>query len=476
VASKVDADGTALAVKTAALADDMRRLEHEAAMLDAARHPSVVALRRFEKSDGGAELVTTHAGTHTLASIGRLRVDHVAGLVAGVASALADLHSVGVVHGRIDASHVVVGAGGRPMLCGFSGAAPVGASPPPAPPTTPWDAPRPDPAPLQPEDDVRDLGLLLRALLDAEPDHGEPIPERRGLPWRRSWAGYHPRSLLTLADQASADDPTRRPTAAAFAAAILEAVPDASLPAPADPAGVPLLGTAGLAASARPRIFAPTADTPVDTLDARAGRGVSDTPPAPSIRRPAAHAAPRARTLRPLGIAAAALVLVVGGIQLARQGRAPDVAVAPPTDATATPASAPAPSALAVPEATACPMLSDPTAVAADVDGDGCPDAVHVSDGVVEVAGARWAVGQAGDEMLVGDWNCDGVATVAVVRPATGEVFVFNGWADTGADLVATAVPSVSDARSASARDEDGDGCPRLVVTGAAGERTEVTL
>ena len=35
----------------------------------------------------------------------------------------------------------------------------------------------------------------------------------------------------------------------------------------------------------------------------------------------------------------------------------------------------------------------------------------------------------------MGDWNCDGVATVAVVRPGSGEVFVFDGWAATGADL-----------------------------------------
>ena len=36
-------------------------------------------------------------------------------------------------------------------------------------------------------------------------------------------------------------------------------------------------------------------------------------------------------------------------------------------------------------------------------------------------------VGEAGDRVLLGDWDCDGVASPAVYRPATGEVLYASG-------------------------------------------------
>jgi hypothetical protein len=51
-------------------------------------------------------------------------------------------------------------------------------------------------------------------------------------------------------------------------------------------------------------------------------------------------------------------------------------------------------------------------------------------DGALTVAGARYEVGEPGDEAAVGDWGCDGQPTLALLRPATGEVFVFDRWAD----------------------------------------------
>jgi hypothetical protein len=118
-----------------------------------------------------------------------------------VASTLADLHAIGIVHGRIVASHVLISDGGRPRLCGFGDGS----------------------SAASPEDDVAALGALIAEVLgrDEEP---EPIPERR---WgrRRRWNGWERRALLMLADQATADSPSRRPTARRLAAAIAEAVP-----------------------------------------------------------------------------------------------------------------------------------------------------------------------------------------------------------------------------------------------------------
>lgn len=39
-----------------------------------------------------------------------------------------------------------------------------------------------------------------------------------------------------------------------------------------------------------------------------------------------------------------------------------------------------------------------------------------------------WQIGRAGDLAAVGDWNCDGVATLGVYRPSTGSWFAFDSW------------------------------------------------
>ena len=48
-------------------------------------------------------------------------------------------------------------------------------------------------------------------------------------------------------------------------------------------------------------------------------------------------------------------------------------------------------------------------------------------DGILIAAGERFAVGQVGDVPAVGRWNCRD-ATLALLRPPTGEVWVFERW------------------------------------------------
>jgi hypothetical protein len=102
--------------------------------------------------------------------------------------------------------------------------------------------------------------------------------------------------------------------------------------------------------------------------------------------------------------------------------------------------------------------------LAADVDGDGCAESVRFADGVAEAAGALWSVGRADDVVAVGDWSCSGVRTLAVLRPGTGEVFAFSGWASAGHDLQAPRVGQVAGGSGLRAADLDGDGCNELVV------------
>jgi len=62
-----------------------------------------------------------------------------------------------------------------------------------------------------------------------------------------------------------------------------------------------------------------------------------------------------------------------------------------------------------------------------DVDGDGCAEQIRITPGFVSVDGVRYPVGSPDDQVAVGDWDCDGIATVAVVEPG-GRVYLFDHW------------------------------------------------
>src|SRR4029077_17230739 len=87
-----------------------------------------------------------------------------------------------------------------------------------------------------------------------------------------------------------------------------------------------------------------------------------------------------------------------------------------------------------------------------------------IDDGRTIVAGGRrYEAGVAGDRVAVGDWNCDGLSTLALVRPATGAVFVFDSWATEDNDVSVAPTRTIDGAVDVVARDR-GDGCSTLVV------------
>lgn len=239
-------DDGPVAVKTATTRGDRERLHAEARRLRRADHPGVVTLvsapagvsggdgAPFDGAAGDGTAARDAAGVRESAmpgegaavavrgGLGELRTRYAgdslerwtgtpaqaAGLCAAVAATVADLHAIGVVHGRIEAGHVLVGADGRPRLCGFSHGD--GASP---------------------ADDVDALGRLLASLVD-RPGTGRPGAERPApIPWRRSAADR--RRLAPVVARACDLVPTRRPSARALAEAVLTAVPSAELPPPA---------------------------------------------------------------------------------------------------------------------------------------------------------------------------------------------------------------------------------------------------
>jgi hypothetical protein len=100
----------------------------------------------------------------------------------------------------------------------------------------------------------------------------------------------------------------------------------------------------------------------------------------------------------------------------------------------------------------------------ADTDGDGCAESLHYGEGILVSGGSRWSVGADGDVVATGDWTCRGEAVLAVLRPATGDIFVFDGWAPADRDLVATAVARVEGGFALRAAELGDGGCQRLVV------------
>src|SRR5437660_5157297 len=130
-------------------------------------------------------------------------------------------------------------------------------------------------------------------------------------------------------------------------------------------------------------------------------------------------------------VACAALACAV----LAGRAVAPDAGAAHPSPATAGPP--PCPAVATAPEYS--------NALRADVDGDGCDDALSFSDGVLVAGPVRMRLGGAGAQVAVGRWTC-GAPTVALLRPATGEVFRFDGWATAGRAVPAVALGRVDGA------------------------------
>lgn len=78
------------------------------------------------------------------------------------------------------------------------------------------------------------------------------------------------------------------------------------------------------------------------------------------------------------------------------------------------------------------PAEPGPAGARVDADGDGCLDTVRVTPGRVEVVvgdeTVAYGLGTAGDQVVIGDWDCNGTATPLVYRGRTGAVYEFARW------------------------------------------------
>ena len=356
--------------KRAVTDEAIARLRREAEVLASVRHPGIVELVEFVEGDESAELHTHVVDGPSLAEAEPMSVEEIAGLMAAVTATLADLHELGVVHGRLDPSHVIVGHDGRPVLCGLSGEG---------------DA----------AGDTRAVGDVITALLATLPDGG----------------GRKGRHLAAIAANA-------QPPASLLAATLAARIEGSRLP--------------GLPAAS-------------DAPDRVVGLGEL-------LRRPRRRRVP----VRPIVVGCALTVLVGGAAFALRPAAAPLPPVAAPVTTTTT--------ALVTTTTTAAvPVRVWPTSTTTTTAGRG--PLVH--------DGARWEVGEPGDIVVTGDWRCTGQSTVALLRPASGEVYVFADWSDAA---IATLVGTVDGATALEAADRDGDGCADLVVSRRSGEPVLIDL
>lgn len=93
----------------------------------------------------------------------------------------------------------------------------------------------------------------------------------------------------------------------------------------------------------------------------------------------------------------------------------------------------------------------------------------------IEGDGARWAFGSIDDWALVGDFDCDGVDTPALVQRSSGDVWVIDAWPD-GDEAAARYVTTINAVVDATL--ERGRSCDSIVVETAGGEsiRPELRL
>jgi hypothetical protein len=135
-----------------------------------------------------------------------------------------------------------------------------------------------------------------------------------------------------------------------------------------------------------------------------------------------------------------------------------------------------------------CPSVEPPVAgptgqvVEGDPEGDGCPtfglyqvqtlaDGSEVMVLTIRIGGdqQRIALGQPGDQVVLGDWDCDGIDTPALYRATVGEVQYFDAWPEVEQEQNppdrTEAVPAGGTASLERATGE-GDDCDVVVVAG----------
>ena len=466
-----------VAYKRVAVGDPqlLERLRDEAETLAELDHPNIIRIFDVVEDADGLAIVMQYAAGGTLAQVlaerGQVPAAATVAVLATIADALASAHRRGVLHRDIKPANILFTADGNPLLSDFGVARRTAATPRTdagalGPATCEYlDPAVADGATFDERSDCYALGVVAYEMLAGRrpftgdtalavlraADRGEAAPLRQLAP-------EVPQALAEVVHGAIARDPSRRPAGAAELATALRAALHAA-PQPAIPR-FPLAGNG-----------APS--DPEENRGTVAPEGRPDDPPTrifgprPPLRPVAAP--PRSTDWRRIAAVAAVLLVVPPTVAalVFRQGGA---AVAEPAAA----APAPAPVMITEDPLPVCDGVEIPattgaaTVLTGDLHGDGCVSWVRYRDGRLEVPRAddeplRFALGESGDQVLLGDWDCNGSQTAGLYRPATGEIFHFSAWADADAPLTSSPGES-SGVRGGTARVVVEGGCERIAV------------
>ncbi len=432
VRTLADTDGSLIVRKVATDHIAVARLEREARALRLASHPGVVSIVRYTQGEEGnvATLDTRFVATHTLATLCCRTPAELAQTVAALATTLADLHGVGVIHGAIHPTHIVLDHTGNPVLCGWASGGLLGETLEPSAPD-PTSAPHPSSngsigPRLRPSRDVYALGRLLQHLAD---------PNRCGFDPRSRRHRAAVERLTDLASLACSSNPDLRPSARAMADRLRSiALGEANI---GDTGGRP---TAALGMVESPG-FAAANDTTVTAV-------FPATTPRHGTRQ--RH---RSTARWPTIAAALGLITVAAGATL--RPASPGAEATPTADVASTadiPTTLSGSTTVNAPRTTPVPLLtqSAPAVVceAALVPitppypAPACTASVSAPHGLL-VGDLRYRLGEPTDEILIADWRCRGTPQVAVLRPSTGEVHEFAAWASPGAPVRSARIASL---------------------------------
>ena len=498
-AEAVGNPGRLLVVEHHRISPDRARiaqLEQLARVLHQLDHPNLLPLLAVVDTAPGVALVRPFCPGGSLAeavdrSPAGLPPSMVADVGAQVADGLAAVHAHGLVHGAVSADSVRFDARGRPLLAD-TGTFLLGTDVPIDEVTATADRPQP-PTAHDPAGDVRALVAVLRSALAGSGKPGVAGSAETG-PGRRTAATARPLTPAALAVPERRAEATERTVAEALEEALAKgSAPGASDARPLASAlarvqaetlsATALLdpcaeGAAGDEAAAGISAETRTADAVgIRTCDA-AGVPVAD--------EDAVHLAPgRWRRVALVGAAGLLLGLTAAIAMTAVDARTTVLSTSTPpaptpAPAPASPSTVPAPSAAAPPSSAVprrppppCPDLRPPPGegaiLLADLDARDCATPVRWDGQLLEVPAAGAAprryelLADGDDQLLFADLSCDGRDAPVLYRPATGEVFVFEGLVAPGQQVTVTGTPTGRTGGRATIVTDDA-GCDHLRV------------